>query len=122
MDQKRGPLLGAETAKYENAAPRPTGIDADAPLCDNKRTMNDANQPAPISDLLRRTIAQAVQSGRTNYKALQRETGVTRASITRFVSGERFLRLDIADKLAAFFGLELREGSSRKANGKTKKG
>jgi plasmid maintenance system antidote protein VapI len=77
-------------------------------LCDNKRTMNKANQPAPISDLLRRTIAQAVQSGRTNYKALQRETGVTRASIMRFVRGERFLRLDIADALAARFGLELR--------------
>ncbi|HBI43524.1 MAG TPA: hypothetical protein DDY78_11820 [Planctomycetales bacterium] len=84
--------------------------------------MNDANQPAPISDLLRRTIAQAVESGRTNYKALQRETGVTRASIQRFVSGKQFLRLDIADALAAYFGLELGASGGRKANGKTKKG
>jgi plasmid maintenance system antidote protein VapI len=64
--------------------------------------------PAPISDVLRRTITQAVQSGRTNYKALERETGVTRASIMRFVRGTQSLRLDRADQLAAYFGLELR--------------
>jgi hypothetical protein len=41
-------------------------------------------------------------------KALERETGVTRASIMRFVKGTQSLRLDKADRLAAFFGLELR--------------
>jgi plasmid maintenance system antidote protein VapI len=70
--------------------------------------MNSDDRPAPISELLRQTIAQAVESGRTNYKALQRETGVTRGSIMRFVTGRQFLRLDMADRLAAFFGLELR--------------
>jgi plasmid maintenance system antidote protein VapI len=63
---------------------------------------------APISDLLRRTIAGAVEGGRTNYKALEREAGVTRASIMRFVRGSQSLRLDMADRLAAYFGLELR--------------
>ena len=43
-----------------------------------------------------------------SYKALERETGVTRASIMRFVKGTQFLRLDMADRLAAHFGLELR--------------
>jgi hypothetical protein len=33
---------------------------------------------------------------------------VTRASIMRFVTGTQFLRLDMADQLAAYFGLELR--------------
>jgi plasmid maintenance system antidote protein VapI len=70
--------------------------------------MSDANRPAPISDLLRRTIAQAVEVGRVTYKALERETGVTRASIMRFVRGSQSLRLDMADSLAARFGLELR--------------
>jgi plasmid maintenance system antidote protein VapI len=64
--------------------------------------------PASISDVLRRTIAQAVEGGRTNYKALERETGVTRASIMRFVRGTQSLRLDMADQLAAYFGLVLR--------------
>jgi plasmid maintenance system antidote protein VapI len=61
-----------------------------------------------MSSVLRRTIAKAVQSGETNYKALERATGVTRASIMRFVNGTRSLRLDVADALAVHFGLELR--------------
>ena len=70
--------------------------------------MSNDSRPAPISDLLRRTIAQAVESGRTNYKALERETGVTRASIMRFVRGTQSLHLGMADRLAAYFALELR--------------
>jgi plasmid maintenance system antidote protein VapI len=70
--------------------------------------MSTSNKPAPISELLRRTIVRAVEAGRTNYLSLQRETGVTRASIRRFVLGERTLRLDMADRLAAHLGLELR--------------
>jgi plasmid maintenance system antidote protein VapI len=70
--------------------------------------MSETDQPAPISDLLRRTIREAVESGHANYKALERDTGVTRASIMRFVRGSQFLRLDMADRLAARFGLELR--------------
>jgi plasmid maintenance system antidote protein VapI len=66
--------------------------------------MNDRNPPTPISDLLRRTIAE---SG-TPLQRLERETGVTRASIMRFVRGTQSLRLDMADRLAAYFGLELR--------------
>jgi plasmid maintenance system antidote protein VapI len=67
--------------------------------------MSQGNPPAPISELLRRTIAE---SG-IPYKALERETGVARASIMRFVRGTQSLRLDVADRLAAYFGLELRQ-------------
>ena len=77
-------------------------------LWDKVHTMSDDTRPAPISDPLRRTIAQAVEGGRTNYKALERETGVTRASIMRFVRGTQSLHLGMADRLAAHFGLELR--------------
>jgi plasmid maintenance system antidote protein VapI len=70
--------------------------------------MSKREPPAPITDLLRRTIAAAKESGQTTYLALQRETGLTRASITRFVRGSQSLRLDMADRLAAYFGLELR--------------
>jgi plasmid maintenance system antidote protein VapI len=59
--------------------------------------------PAPITDLLRRTIAD---SG-LPLLVIQRETGVQRASVMRFLRGEQSLRLDVADKLAAYFGLEL---------------
>lgn len=56
-----------------------------------------------ISDVLRQAIAD---SGMT-YSELERATGVARASIMRFMRGERSLRLDIADALAEYFGLGL---------------
>jgi plasmid maintenance system antidote protein VapI len=60
-------------------------------------------RPATITDSLRETI---IASGMT-MKALGRETGVQRLSIARFVRGEQSIRLDVADKLAAYFGLVL---------------
>jgi plasmid maintenance system antidote protein VapI len=66
-------------------------------------TMNAGRPYSPISDLLRQTI---VESG-ISYNALQKETGVTRASIMRFVRGDQSVRLDMADRLAAYFGLRL---------------
>jgi len=71
--------------------------------CVRNHTMKRKKQKAPISDLLRKTIAE---SGVT-YLKLERETGVTRASIMRFVRGDQYLRLDMADRLAGYFGLEL---------------
>jgi plasmid maintenance system antidote protein VapI len=67
--------------------------------------MNASQSKAAISDLLRRTIAESGVS----YNALQKETGVTRASIMRFVRGDQSIRLDMADRLAAYFGLRLVE-------------
>ena len=66
------------------------------------------DQQAPISDLLRGTIRRAIDAGETTYLALEHETGITRASIMRFVRGSQSLHLGIADRLAAYFGLELR--------------
>jgi hypothetical protein len=70
--------------------------------------MSNPNHSEPITALLWRTVAEAIAQGQTNYLTLERETGVARASIRRFVKGERTLRLDMADRLAAYFGLELR--------------
>jgi plasmid maintenance system antidote protein VapI len=58
---------------------------------------------SPITALLKRTIAE---SG-IPYKALERETGVKRSSIQRFIDGRQSIRLDMADRLAAYFGLKL---------------
>lgn len=66
--------------------------------------MNASGSNSPISDLLRRTIAE---SG-IPYNALQRDTGGTRASTMGFVRGDQAIRLDMADRLAAYFALELR--------------
>jgi plasmid maintenance system antidote protein VapI len=58
---------------------------------------------APLTDVLRRAI---LDSG-TPMLALAKAAGVERMSIARFISGERSLRLDKADRLAAYFGLAL---------------
>jgi plasmid maintenance system antidote protein VapI len=57
----------------------------------------------PISDVLRRAILDS----EIPLLRIANETGVQRASLSRFVRGKNSLRLDIADKLAAYFGLEL---------------
>ncbi|NOY28980.1 MAG: helix-turn-helix transcriptional regulator [Planctomycetes bacterium] len=56
-----------------------------------------------ITDTLRR----AINDSELSFKALERETGVVRQSLMKFARGERSLRLDMADKLAKFFGLEI---------------
>jgi plasmid maintenance system antidote protein VapI len=62
------------------------------------------SKPKPtLTAVLRDAI---VESG-ISYKALSRDTGVARASIQRFVDGRQSIRLDMADRLAAFFALEL---------------
>lgn len=60
------------------------------------------SQPT-LSDVLRTTIAE---SG-IPLLTLEKETGVVRASIMRFVRGDQTLLLDKADALAAYFGLSL---------------
>jgi plasmid maintenance system antidote protein VapI len=57
----------------------------------------------PLTDPLRQAI---VDSGLPLLR-LANETGIARASLIRFVRGDTSIRLDIADKLAEFFGLEV---------------
>jgi hypothetical protein len=71
--------------------------------------MDADTHPSPITAVLWRAVAEAIEQGRTNYLTLEWETGVARASIRRFVSGERTLRLDMADRLATYFGLKLQQ-------------
>jgi plasmid maintenance system antidote protein VapI len=56
-----------------------------------------------ISDVLR----EAVVGSGLSLQRLSELTGVQRASLSRFVRGERTLRLDMADRLATYLGLEL---------------
>jgi plasmid maintenance system antidote protein VapI len=56
-----------------------------------------------MSDILR----EAIKSSGLPTLRIADDTGIARASLIRFIRGERSLRLDIADKLAAYFELEL---------------
>ncbi len=71
---------------------------------------NMKKKAAPISDLLRKTIAES----EVPLLQIEEATGVHRACISRFVRGLHSLRLDVADRLADYFGLELRETGKRK--------
>ena len=59
--------------------------------------------PKPITNVLRAAIAK---SGFTQYKIAQ-DTGILPTSLGRFMRGETSLRLDKADVLADYLGLEL---------------
>jgi plasmid maintenance system antidote protein VapI len=63
-----------------------------------------ARKRESMSEVLRRAIAESGMA----HIAIARATGVQRASIMRFMHGKQSLRLDVADKLAAYFELELR--------------
>jgi len=64
-----------------------------------------------MTELLRKEI-----EARGSIRAISVATGVTRQSMMKFVRGEQSLRLDMADHLAEYFGIEVRP------TGKTKKG
>lgn len=90
----------------------------DTPLCDKKHSMGTTDDDSPISALLRRSITDAIEQGRETYLGLETATGLTRASIMRFCRGSQSLRLDMADRLARHFGLELRPvAKGRNRNG-----
>lgn len=57
-----------------------------------------------ITDTLRQAI---IDSGKS-HRAIATATGIQRASIYRFVRGDQSIRLDVADKLAEYFGIECR--------------
>ncbi len=60
---------------------------------------------SPLSDALKKAI---LESGEPLLR-IQEKTGVQRASLSRFLRGERSLRLDLADKLAAYFGITVKQ-------------
>ena len=62
------------------------------------------HKPKPtMTDVLRAAIEE---SGLTPYR-IAKDTGLVITSIIRFVNGETSLRLDKADVLADYLGLEL---------------
>ena len=68
------------------------------------------SKPATITDVLRREIADSELS----FMALEEATGLKRQSLMKFARCEQSLRLDMADRLASFFGLELKPAGDKK--------
>lgn len=54
-------------------------------------------------------LRQAIADSGLAFIEIERQTGVLRQTLMKFSRNEQSLRLDMADKLAEFFGLELVE-------------
>ena len=72
---------------------------------------------ATLTETLRKAISD---SGVTFYR-IANDTGLDFMVVTRFYRGERDLRLETAQKLCDYFGLELRPKEKRKAKRKRHK-
>ena len=57
-------------------------------------------------------LRQALREAET-LSAVERATGLKRQALAKFMRGEQSLRLDLADKLAAHFGIESRQRKRR---------
>jgi plasmid maintenance system antidote protein VapI len=66
--------------------------------------MQPAKRKPTMTELLRQTMTKP---GRT-FLGIEQATGVKRQSLMKFARGEQSLRLDLADRLAAYFGIEVR--------------
>ena len=68
----------------------------------NKYCMPRIKKYDNLTDALR----DAIDNCDLSFAALGRESGLKRQSLMKFASGEQSLRLDMADTLAAYFGIE----------------
>ena len=55
------------------------------------------------------TLRQAITDSGLAFIEIERQSGVLRQTLMKFARNEQSLRLDMADKLAEFFALELVE-------------
>ena len=65
--------------------------------------------PPSITAVLRKAIAESGHS----FRHFEMQTGVKRQSLMKFMREEQSLRLDLADKVAQYLGLELTKQKER---------
>lgn len=61
-----------------------------------------------LTALLKASLAEC-----ESLREVEKQTGVNRLSLARFLNGEQSLRLDNADRLVEFFGIEHRVKGKR---------
>lgn len=60
-----------------------------------------------MTDMLRKALAEAASSGQS-IRSIARATGLKHPALLKFLRGDQSLRLDLADKLAAYLGIEVK--------------
>ena len=92
------------TAQRQNTKQRSVLVlDSIPEICKNYYMARGRRKPVTMTERLR----VAVNASPLSFQALERETGLLRQTLMKFARGESSLRLDMADKLAEYFGLEL---------------
>ena len=81
----------------------------DVPLVEWKTCYIMTKRKPPQPKNLTDTLRDCINSSELPFLQLEAQTGVLRQSLMKFARSEQSLRLDQADKLAAFFGLQLTE-------------
>jgi transcriptional regulator with XRE-family HTH domain len=84
-------------------------------LCDANQHQLDGEQAgrdnAPKQEVIVAIILElrtAIQASGKSYNQLETEIGLGRGIISRFVKGQRDIGLETAEKIAEYFGLQLR--------------
>ena len=80
-------------------------LDKTQRMCNTYYTMAKAKKRETMTRLLRQALLES-----DSLNAIQRATGLKRQALAKFMRGEQSLRLDLADKLASYFGIEIRKG------------
>jgi ribosome-binding protein aMBF1 (putative translation factor) len=94
-------LSGIDRLNGKNGYGRRRRVDGDAGYDKNHVMKPDA--PKTVTDRMR----QAISDSGLPMLTMANETGIQRASLIRFARGDQNLRLDLADRLAVYFGLAL---------------
>ncbi len=68
------------------------------------------------------TLKRAIRESDVTLYRIAKDTGIVGSSLLRFMDGQTSLRLDVADKLAEYFGLELRATRGHSPRGNAIKG
>jgi len=69
-----------------------------------RETLVTGDSKPTLSDVIREALREATKS--QSIRAVARATGVPHPSLIRFLRGDQSLRLDMADRLAAYLGVE----------------
>jgi transcriptional regulator with XRE-family HTH domain len=60
------------------------------------------------------TIKKAIENSEQSRETIAKKTGIDRAALSRFVRGGMGISLSTADKLADYFGLELKKTKGKR--------
>ena len=78
-------------------------------VIDSRKALADNTPVMPRRKTMTDVLKQAVRDSGQSYYAIAKATGIVEESLSRFMRGRQSLRLDKADALASYFGIECRQ-------------